>query len=335
MKKLFFVLAVLPAWFAVFGEDALPRLAVVEFSTNNRQEKTVQDAVMVRNLVESQMIAAGKYQIITRDEIDKLLAKQQIAVSSISSSENVKKLQLQNISYIVTGSVDAAGNSYVVTVKILDVGTGRFSHSADAFMPGEPAAMYAEVRKLVAAFTAGMAPSGERVVQAERPAMPAAEIRVGGPGPAGGIVFYDKGIYSDGWRYMEAAPRDLGTAEWGPYETVGGTGTAAGNGKRNTELIVNRLRQLGESGRAAQLCDAYSYGGYSDWFLPSEDELDLMYRNLAAKGLGGFNTTENYQWYWSSSEYNTDIALGQRFSDGLQGGTFKNYTHSVRAVRAF
>ncbi|MDR2096366.1 MAG: SUMF1/EgtB/PvdO family nonheme iron enzyme [Treponema sp.] len=186
MKKLCVLFAFLPVCFAVFGQNALPRLAVVEFNTNNRQERTMQDAVMVRNLVESQMIATGKYQIITRDEIDKLLANQQIAVSSISSSENVKKLQLQNISYIVTGSVDAAGDSYVVTVKMLDVGTGQFSHSADAFMAGEPAAMYGGIRTLVGAFAAGMGNQGETIVrQAEQPASAPARSEGGAPSGIG------------------------------------------------------------------------------------------------------------------------------------------------------
>jgi hypothetical protein len=38
---------------------------------------------------------------------------------------------------------------------------------------------------------------------------------IGSAGPAGGIVFYDKGSYSEGWRYAEAAPTDLGFFEWG------------------------------------------------------------------------------------------------------------------------
>jgi hydroxylamine reductase (hybrid-cluster protein) len=65
----------------------MPRLAVVEFSTNINNEKTKADAITVRNLVESQMVATRKYQIITRDDIDKLLENQRIQVSSISSSE--------------------------------------------------------------------------------------------------------------------------------------------------------------------------------------------------------------------------------------------------------
>jgi hypothetical protein len=111
MKKMIFGLLVLLLAVngIVFGQE-LPRLAVVEFSTNISTEKIKADSVAVRNLVESQMIGTGKYQIITRAEIDQLLANQGIQVSSISSVENVKKLQLQNIGYIVTGSVDAMGS---------------------------------------------------------------------------------------------------------------------------------------------------------------------------------------------------------------------------------
>jgi hypothetical protein len=96
------------------------------------------------------------YQVIAREEIDKLLANQRIQVSSISSTENVKKLQLQNISYIVTGSVDAMGSDYVVTVKILNVCTGQFSHSDTDFMGGSSREIYTGVNTLVANFIRGM-----------------------------------------------------------------------------------------------------------------------------------------------------------------------------------
>jgi formylglycine-generating enzyme required for sulfatase activity len=173
MKRLFpsLVLAFALIQGGAFGQSRespiLPRLAVVEFSTNNRIDRTVQDGVTVRNLVESQMIASGKYQIITREEIDKLLVNQQIAISSISSRENVQKLQLQNISYIVTGSVDAMGSDYAVTVKVLDVGTGQFSHSANRFMGGSSRELYTGVQDLMAAFIAGTGSSGGQVVRAE------------------------------------------------------------------------------------------------------------------------------------------------------------------------
>jgi formylglycine-generating enzyme required for sulfatase activity len=150
---------------ALFGQsNALPRLAVVEFSVNRNDQKAREDVVTVRNLVESQMVATDKYQVISRAEIDKLLANQQIQVSSISSADNIKKLQLQNISYIVTGSVDAMGSDYAVTVKILDVSTGQFSHSANDFMGGSSRELYTGVNNLTSNFMKGIGSIGGQVV---------------------------------------------------------------------------------------------------------------------------------------------------------------------------
>jgi len=392
----------LPALFAQHAE--LPRLAVVEFSTNDNTAQIKRDAITVRNLVESQMVGTRKYQIITRDDIDKLLANQKIQVSSISSAENLKKLQLQNISYIVTGSVDAMDSDYAITVRVLDVSTGQFSHSDNAFMGSASRDLYNGINGLMTKFVSGMsATAGGTIVQGtvvnpsgisievktdkggdlyfqgekiatlwdndthtipiERPGTYSLRIvlvnntekvtsvtissrgvvkvdfsgitaiSVGSPGPAGGIIFYDKGFVSDGWRYLEAAPASAEfTAQWGAYERdVPGTNTAIGSGKRNTEIIVERLRALGESGKAAQMCANLNFGGYKDWFLPSKDELDLMYKNLKQKGLGGFGSVS----YWSSSQSGNLTAWYQSFSDGDQPYYYKYDTYSVRAVRAF
>jgi hypothetical protein len=162
----------------------------------------------------------------------------------------------------------------------------------------------------------------------------AGTLKIGDRGPAGGFVFYDRGRYIDGWRYLEAAPVDLQRAVWGYWRNVPNTRTEIGSGKRNTELIVLVFTQNGETNTAAHLCRWYNMGGYNDWFLPSIDELDLIYKNLKQKGLGGFSDGI----YWSSSQNNNSIPQVQRFSDGFQG-TFTNYdkndTASVRPVRAF
>ncbi|MDR1901282.1 MAG: fibronectin type III domain-containing protein [Treponema sp.] len=151
-------------------------------------------------------------------------------------------------------------------------------------------------------------------------------IGIGDIGPGGGLVFYDKGNNSDGWRYLEAAPASAEfSAVWGLARTsVSGTNTGIGTGKRNTEILAGR------GGTAAQRCRALNTGGCQDWFLPSKDELDLMYKNLKAKGLGGFT---NY--YWSSSEANSREAWLQGFSKGNQFNYTKGDVSSVRAVRAF
>jgi hypothetical protein len=73
------------------------------------------------------------------------------------------------------------------------------------------------------------------------------------------------------------------------------------------------------------------FGGFDDWFLPSRDELNLMYTILKAKGLGNFQNVL----YWSSSQTSEAGSWGQRFSDGSQTAIYENISSCVRAVRAF
>ncbi|MDR2782418.1 MAG: fibronectin type III domain-containing protein [Treponema sp.] len=160
--------------------------------------------------------------------------------------------------------------------------------------------------------------------------------KVGDTGPAGGIVFYDLGFTMNGWRYLEAAPADIpGVWQWGSNRKgVDGTIAGIGNGKRNTQLIVEFLNQEGEIMKAAQVVEAYEYEGFDDWFLPSKDELDLIYKNLKAKSLGGFQSGS----YWTSSDaysWDQNRSWFQRFSDGGQGIESKDTSLYVRAIRQF
>ncbi|MBU4502160.1 MAG: DUF1566 domain-containing protein [Nanoarchaeota archaeon] len=91
------------------------------------------------------------------------------------------------------------------------------------------------------------------------------------------------------------------------------------------------LNSHSETDRAAQLCDALNYGGYTDWFLPSKDELNLMFKNLKVNGIGGFADDD----YWSSSVEDAGDAWNQYFLDGTQYGNDMDLKRWVRAVRAF
>ena len=155
-----------------------------------------------------------------------------------------------------------------------------------------------------------------------------------GTGPAGGLIFYDKGNSDGGWRYLEAAPNDQSAAAtWGCSGTLitGADGTVVGTGKQNT---IDILAECATVGIAARLCySPVEIGGCSDWFLPSKDELNLMYTNLhnIDSPIGGFAD----DLYWSSSEYISTKAWAQYFDEGFQGNGFKSDTARVRAVRAF
>jgi hypothetical protein len=138
-------------------------------------------------------------------------------------------------------------------------------------------------------------------------------------GPAGGYIFYDKGSFSNGWRYLEAAPASTEWEKpWGSLENDfnGETETGIGSGQNNTTIIVTWLNSHSETGKAAQLCYALNYGGYNDWFLPSKDELNRMYVNLKVYDVGGF--VDYY--YWSSSTKGPYTnAWAQHFGNGFQG----------------
>ena len=157
--------------------------------------------------------------------------------------------------------------------------------------------------------------------------------KIGDFGPAGGIIFFDKGNKDDGWRYLEAAPfnHDFIT-EWGASGMyVPGTQTGIGTGKRNTEIIVTAINQAGETGRAAQMCVALNIKGYKDWFLPSKDELNLMYNNLQSH----HGSVLAQDGYWTSSQGNTNNPWYQVFQSGSQFEDGYAIALWVRAVRAF
>jgi len=162
---------------------------------------------------------------------------------------------------------------------------------------------------------------------------------IGGTGPAGGLVFYEQGFISDGWRYLEAAPSDQdGYQAWTDVTDVeigaSAQGTDIGTGCLNTLAIIT---QTGHTTSAAQACSSFSRENnsitYNDWFLPSIDELTLLYTNLYSNGYGDLNTDS----YWSSSEVNASVAKFQYFYDNTSPGNYakSNPSVRVRAIRAF
>ncbi|WP_319757762.1 DUF1566 domain-containing protein [uncultured Sphaerochaeta sp.] len=155
---------------------------------------------------------------------------------------------------------------------------------------------------------------------------------IGSVGPAGGLVFFDKGDASGGWQYMEAAPADTEMlARWGTTGLEVETSTNLGSGKTNTQELVEQDPAWNET--AAVYCTNLMAGGYNDWFLPSKDELSLLFSALARTNRDTFRG-EGFA-YWSSSSYDGERAWAQGFSNGVQGKVEKEELLVVRAVRVF
>jgi hypothetical protein len=156
---------------------------------------------------------------------------------------------------------------------------------------------------------------------------------VGDTGPAGGLIFFVKSSMTSGWQYLEVAPTDQGTiVQWAADNiTTGAVGTLKGTGKTNTTTIVG----IETVANAAQLCDNLVLNGYSDWFLPSFDELDEIFFALSTMGLGNLVPGVNY---WTSTENTSTQAYAGSYVGGtsvVAGNHNKSVAGYVRAVRSF
>ena len=138
---------------------------------------------------------------------------------------------------------------------------------------------------------------------------------IGSRGPKGGWVFYKSGS-----NYLECADEDLpGLYSWSDlYQTevgAGAQGTAIGTGQANTLAIVNQ-----------QVI-------HDDWYLPSKDELALMYTLWTNSGYGNFKITNIY---WSSSENSAiDVWVQDFVTETQASNQSKINKYHVRPCRSF
>lgn len=176
---------------------------------------------------------------------------------------------------------------------------------------------------------------------------------VGSIGPGGGIIFFvdSLGNYPD-FDYLEAAPEDASAGvPWivnGRNSCGDGTQTcennwlttrtdiddfvAVGTGRAATLRTIVKPSRTSLATYAAGVATLYSTPSAADWYLPSYNELELMYDNLKSSGLGGFADGR----YASSSE--TGIAtvfLAIDFTDRSFAMPLKTESTRVRPIRHF
>lgn len=206
------------------------------------------------------------------------------------------------------------------------------------------------------------------------------------------IVFYDKGSYSDGWRYLEVNLLDLekikqiqtnsrgvrNGIKWGCSKSIPVARNAGiGTGKINTQAILDACGYDSDSSIATDVID-FQYPGrrkrrnnsstgsmeerkkkpgrddssrlksfkiINEWFIPSKDELNLIYVNLVKNNPKDSYLKEESKntIYWSSTEDSEKFAWCQDFRNGAQAVGIKytvgkegyNFFRSALMIRAF
>ena len=157
----------------------------------------------------------------------------------------------------------------------------------------------------------------------------------------GGIIAYILQVGDPGYEVGKikgiiAATTDQGSVAWitgGSTQTTinGNTGTALGTGSANTAAMA---AQTGYTGGAAKVCLDYRGGGYSDWYLPSRDELQKLWDARIAISL---QTINSWQYYYHSSSESSASTNWQLYanSDWWQVNGQKSGGYLVRPIRSF
>jgi hypothetical protein len=293
------------------------------------------------NVLSENAVNDGVFSVVDRQQLDTIRAELNFQMSGEVSDESAQSIgQMLGAQTIVSGAVSKIGSLYRVQVKAIEVQSAGVQGQWSKNIPNGAtiAALTEKYAPAPAAIAVGASSPRSGTAAAPSPgaaADPAITYKIGDAGPAGGIVFYDKGNNSGGWRYLEAAPASTEGKElqWSvTWFDTGVKGVDAGTGKQNTRSIMDASMQAAVNAPAARLCDRLEYGGYDDWYLPSKNELGLMYMNLKVDGIGGFGGG----WYWSSSEsYSSGYAGQQNFGSGEQVDHRKDEKFNVRAIRQF
>lgn len=337
MKKLcIFVLMLLVVATTMFAQEK-PTVVIVPFDTVGVDET---EADVLFEVFTSEFAGLGKTRVVDRSSVDKIKAQHQFQNSDWSNFEKVAQLgNALNASLVITGQLMDFSGTLVATFRMLDVNTMEIVATATERTSGTEQ-LFENLGDMATKLAKNLNGSSSSVKTA---------YNIGDEGPSGGIVFYysEEGfdVYqADGsierCNYLEVSKIEVANVSWCPRE-LGlyccyiNTNSELGFGKMNTYKIINGKHSGGtvsSSNCAAKACFEYSTAqtAKGEWFLPSKDELNLLYKNLGTRILA----TASEAWHWSSS-VNSSYAWHQKFSSGSQDHGYKGNTRSVRAIRAF
>ena len=345
-----------------------PTIVVIPFDAKNIEQS---DAEVLLETFTNKIADSGKFKVVDRSKVNEIKKQHEFQNSDWSNDEKVAKLgNALNANMVVVGKLMPFQKKINASFRILDVNTMEIVSTADGVFD-DILAFFNKIPDIVKKLTGEIKsisttsnittskPESSSVSTNVSTSTPSRNTttygyNIGDTGPGGGIIFYHSEAGFDVYEpdgsvkkchYLEVSKFDLGDIRWCTKKDhntyccdIASTLTALGAGRINTFKIINSTHKGGtltKENCAALACHSYSTATTKagDWFLPSKDELNLLYRNLGKRVM--LSNTTNSKYYWSSSQDDKSYSWIQRFSDGYRGSYRKTFTGSVRAVRAF
>ncbi|MDR1149751.1 MAG: DUF1566 domain-containing protein [Spirochaetaceae bacterium] len=363
MKKIIAVTVMVLMAGLCFGQQ--PRVAITPFTVTSGNAES--DAGTIAEIFGLELQAKNVVRVYTRGNIATVMSENRFQMSDLSSDEKTASIgKAANADWVVRGQVQKLGEVIVVTATLLDVNTLEIMGGAPMYLNTiEEAAtkMNTFITTITQRITGG---GGAGTAQGRQgggvntPGAQAPGIGIEVSTRVGGTLYFEDEELTVLWdNDTYTIPIERPGTYTVKIELASGASmvrTVTITTRGVTKLTFTRLgigdlgpgggiiffaegreymevsRILGEHTWSSALTTARNHrgGGYSDWRLPTKDELNLIYQNLRAQNIGNLGDT----WHWSSSE-GSSYAWAQYFSNGRQGDYGKASTVSVRAVRAF
>jgi len=309
---------------------------------------TICVAVLMTASIFAQTPEQMSYQAVIRDSADELVTNTQVGmqISILQGTANGSAVYVEtqtpttNINGLVSveigtgtivsgdfSTIDWANGPYFIKTETDPSGGANYTITGTSELLSVPYALHAKTAET-------------------------AESLVGGDSGGGGFTHYIGEEFGGGvvfhlWKDAQGVEHglivdktDLSTTQaWSNIDQtlIGPSAQSSWDGLSNSNAIEG---QYGHSNSVSALCLNSTNGGKSDWYLPSIDELSLLwqsrfYVNKSLSAIGGATVLPTSAYYWSSTESIATNAFNFDFDRGYANDYSKAWTYSVRAVRAF
>jgi len=157
--------------------------------------------------------------------------------------------------------------------------------------------------------------------------------KIGDTGPGGGIIFFvDRYDEYPGFTYLEAAPVDQAPEPWCDTNTAinigfAGLSGSVGHGQINTTNMLSACTT-----GPAHTADNYSTPTAIDWYLPSAQEMTLLFQNIRKTGSVEFIPVSSY---WTSTAYDSTYAVLSNAVNLSSANNLKNLLYRSWPIRSF